>query len=71
MPELVFAQNRFLGNIGAPLDTQWLTSQFDEEPEEDSLHEDWDTSRVASAGDEVVTLAQRVESRELSRENTK
>lgn len=59
VPELVFAQNGFLGNIGAPLDTQWLTSQFNEEPEDNPHREDRDGLRAPSAGDEVVTLYAR------------
>lgn len=31
MPEPAFARNRFLGNIGAPLDPDWWNTRFDED----------------------------------------
>ncbi|EIM86080.1 uncharacterized protein STEHIDRAFT_111622 [Stereum hirsutum FP-91666 SS1] len=31
MPEMAFAQDRFLGNIGAPLDPDWWNAQFDDD----------------------------------------
>lgn len=43
-----FAQNRFIGNIGAPLDPIWWENQFDEDDDPN------DTSPV---GQEVSTLA--------------
>lgn len=32
--EPTFAQNRFLGNIGAPLDPDWWNTQFDDDDNE-------------------------------------
>ncbi|EIM83441.1 uncharacterized protein STEHIDRAFT_113570 [Stereum hirsutum FP-91666 SS1] len=34
LPQHSFARNRFLGNIGAPLDPDWWDAQFDEDDEE-------------------------------------
>lgn len=31
MPEMAFAQDQFLGNIGAPLDPDWWNTQFDDD----------------------------------------
>lgn len=49
MLEPAFAQNRFLGNIGAPLDPDWWNTQFDDaEDLEEEVNRDGSTNAVST-----------------------
>lgn len=52
-----FAQNQFLGNIGAPLEPNWWSTQFDEDEElqEESL-DGHAESVVSGSRDGITTL---------------
>ncbi|EIM92494.1 uncharacterized protein STEHIDRAFT_136359 [Stereum hirsutum FP-91666 SS1] len=56
MPEPAFAQNRFLGNIGAPLDPDWWNTQFDDDEGDDDELTDQNGSVTPTVNNGVTTL---------------
>lgn len=62
MPEPAFAQNRFLGNIGAPLDPDWWNTQFDDDEGDDDELTDQNGSVTPTVNNGVTTLVPVVSS---------
>ncbi|EIM91912.1 uncharacterized protein STEHIDRAFT_151266 [Stereum hirsutum FP-91666 SS1] len=58
MPDQAFAHNRFLGNIGAPLDPDWWNEQLDDdEPQVDTISSiNLQNSMEPAGGGGIVTL---------------
>lgn len=56
LPEINFVQNKFLGNIGAPVESgQWEADSEDLEPEEDAESNE-DGSALTSSHNATTTL---------------
>ncbi|EIM85383.1 uncharacterized protein STEHIDRAFT_158018 [Stereum hirsutum FP-91666 SS1] len=54
--EPAFAQNRFLGNIGEPLDPDWWNNQFDDGDDTGPDGNMADASETTDIGDRITTL---------------
>lgn len=70
MPDQAFAHNRFLGNIGAPLDPDWWNEQLDDdEPQVDTISSiNLQNSMEPAGGGGIVTLVPVVSILPLSTE---
>lgn len=64
--EPAFAQNRFLGNIGEPLDPDWWNTQFDDGDDTGSDGNMADASETTDIGDRNTTLVPVVRTSLLS-----
>lgn len=62
MPEMAFAQDRFLGNIGAPLDPDWWNAQFDDDEGDGDELAIQDGSITPTGNNGVTTLVPVVSS---------
>lgn len=65
MPEMAFAQDRFLGNIGAPLDPDWWNTQFDDDEGDGDEPTVQDGSTTSTGNNGLTTLVPVVSSVEV------